>query len=340
MSPSPGGTRRVLILLSAAMLLLALLSTGIGRFPVSPSETCRILLSRVVPIEATWPEQTETVLLQIRLPRIGAALLIGAGLAVSGAAYQGIFHNPLVSPYILGVAAGSGFGAALALLLSLGGLQLQLVAAAFGLLAVGLTYGLGRLLPGRSSLMLVLAGILTSSFFEALISLIKYCADPDEKLPAIVFWLMGSLARIDAPGLAGMLPVFLPALALLYAYRWRLNLLAFGEEEARAYGIPVERDQAWIVLACTALSAATVCRAGIIGWVGLVIPHVGRFLVGPDYRGLLPVSALLGAAFLLVVDDFARTFTAAEIPLGILTALLGAPFFAFLLWRNRGGWMS
>jgi iron complex transport system permease protein len=338
MNRSPSAYRRILSLLVVATILLAILSTGIGRFPVPPSEACRILLSRVLPLKGDWESQTETVLLQIRLPRIGAALLIGTGLAVSGAAYQGIFHNPLVSPYILGVAAGSGFGAALALLLSLGGLQLQIVSALFGLLAVGLTYGLGRLFPGRSSLMLVLAGILVSSFFEALISLIKYCADPDEKLPAIVFWLMGSLARIDGPGLLGMLPIFLPCLALLYAYRWRLNLLAFGEEEARAHGISVERDQTWIVLACTALSAVTVCHAGIIGWVGLVIPHVGRFLIGADYRRLLPVSALLGASFLLLVDDFARTFTAGEIPLGILTALLGAPFFALLLWKNRGGW--
>jgi iron complex transport system permease protein len=277
------------------------------------------------------------VIFNIRLPRILMALCIGGGLAISGSAFQGMFQNPLVSPDILGVTAGAGFGAALGILLSGNAATVQLFALSFGVLAVILSYSISRIYKTTPTLMLVLAGIVVGAIFSALLSLVKYVADPHQKLPAIVFWLMGSLAAISAQDVVTATPPMLAGMAGLLLVRWRINLLSMGDEEARALGVKTEQLKGIIILCCTAITASAVSVCGIIGWVGLVIPHIGRMLVGPDHKILLPASLAIGAAYLIVIDDLARSVMSAEIPLGILTAIVGAPFFAFLLRRTQGG---
>jgi len=280
------------------------------------------------------------VVFRIRLPRLIAAMLIGGGLAIAGASFQGLFRNPLVSPDILGVSAGAGFGAAIGILLSGNPWVIQVSAFFFGILAVAVTYGIGRAVGKGSTLVLVLGGIIVGSLFSAFISLTKYVADPYDTLPAIVFWLMGSLSAVSNADIVAVAPPILLGALCLYLVRWRINLLAVGEEEARALGVDTKRMTVVLIIASTVITASAVCISGIIGWVGLVVPHIGRMLVGPDFRKLIPVSAVIGASFILIVDDIARTLTAAEIPLGILTSLIGAPFFAYLLTRKKVGWIS
>ena len=249
-----------------------------------------------------------------------------------------MFQNPLVSPDILGVTAGGGFGAALAILLGGNTTAIQTSALCFGMLAVALTYLISRVYKTTPALMLVLSGIVVGSIFSALLSLTKYVADPNEKLPAIVFWLMGSLATVSLQEAMATVPPMAIGMVVLLAVRWRINLLSLGDEEARALGIRVELVKGILIVACTLITASAVSVCGIIGWVGLVVPHIGRMLVGPNHRWLLPASLLLGATYLVLIDDLSRTLTAAEIPLGILTALIGAPFFALMLRKTRGGW--
>ncbi len=315
---------------------LAFASLFIGRFPITPATMVRVLASRLVYIQPDWPENVETVVFGIRGPRILLAMGVGASLAISGAAFQGMFQNPLVSPDILGVTAGAGFGAALGILLSGRLLAIQLSALCFGILAVALTYLLSRVYRTTPTLMLVLSGIVVSSIFSALLSLAKYAADPNQKLPAIVFWLMGSLAAVcQEDVLIALPPILLGSVGLLLV-RWRLNILSLGDDEARALGIKTDLLKGIIILCSTVATACAVSVCGIIGWVGLVIPHVGRMLVGPDHKILLPASFLLGATYLLFIDNLARTLTAAGIPLGILTSIIGAPFFAYMLRRTQG----
>jgi len=279
-----------------------------------------------------------TVLFNVRLPRILAALLVGAALSTAGASFQGVFRNPLVSPYILGVGAGAGFGACLAILLWDSYLFIQLMAFAFGLLAMFLAISMGKASKGTGTLVFVLSGIIVSSIFTALTSLVKYVADPYDELPAIVFWLMGSLAAVRYGDLLYIvLPMSIGALVLLLL-RWRINILSLGDEEAKALGINVEKMRLIIIFCATLMTSAAVSISGVIGWVGLVVPHISRMIVGPNYSRLLPMSMVLGASFMLLVDDLSRTITATEIPLGIITSLLGAPLFAYLIRRGRMGW--
>ena len=325
----PVETFRILVIGSANALLdsaSSLLSTLSGHLVVLPS------------FEQTWGVSEQTVVFRIRLPRVIAAMLVGAGLSLAGASFQGLFRNPLVSPDILGVAAGAGFGAALGILVSGNPWVIQVSAFAFGIVAVAVTYGIGRVYHNSSTLILVLAGIIVGSLFSALLSLAKYVADPYDTLPAIVFWLMGSLSSVSNTDIIAVAPPILLGSLCLYLIRWRINLLSLGEEEAQALGLDTKRMTVVLIVASTVITASAVCISGIIGWVGLVVPHIGRMLVGPDFRNLVPVSAILGASFLLVVDDIARTLTATEIPLGILTALVGAPFFAYLLTQKKVGW--
>ena len=327
----PVETFRILVIGSANALLdsaSSLLSTLSGHLVVLPS------------FEQTWGVSEQTVVFRIRLPRVIAAMLVGGGLSLAGASFQGLFRNPLVSPDILGVAAGAGFGAALGILVSGNPWVIQVSAFAFGIVAVAVTYGIGRVYHNSSTLILVLAGIIVGSLFSALLSLAKYVADPYDTLPAIVFWLMGSLSSVSNTDIIAVAPPILLGSLCLYLIRWRINLLSLGEEEAQALGLDTKRMTVVLVISSTIVTASAVCISGIIGWVGLVVPHIGRMLVGPDFRNLIPVSAVLGASFLLVVDDIARTLTATEIPLGILTALIGAPFFAYLLTRKKVGWIS
>jgi iron complex transport system permease protein len=325
-----------LIVLPIAAFLLSL---ALGRYHVSVGEILTLFGSKLGLTHAAVPENVSTVILNVRLPRIVAALMIGAGLSLSGAAYQGMFRNPLVSPDILGASAGAGFGAALGIMLSKGVLVTQFLALGFGLGAVLATYMLaGRLRRGDPTLFLVLTGILVGTVFTSLISILKVLADPYDKLPAITFWLMGSLAAVNTQDLLILLAPMVVGGGALLIVRWHLNPLSFGEEEARAMGAETGKLRAIIIVACTLLTASAVSVAGIIGWVGLIIPHLARGLVGPDYGKLLPVSAVIGAVYLLLVDDLARLAGPLELPLGILTALIGAPFFILLMARTRRAW--
>ncbi|QSZ67688.1 iron ABC transporter permease [Methanofollis aquaemaris] len=327
-------------------IILFFVSLFLGRFSVDPLTVPQVLAAAALEsipnfplsIPHTWPDVVDTVILKVRFPRVIAALLIGTGLAVSGASFQGLFRNPLVSPHILGVASGAGFGAALGIILSGETWVIQTFAFSFGVLAVGLTYTLAKIYKTTPTLVLVLAGIVVGSFFSALISLLKYMADPYEKLPAIVFWLMGSLSSVKAGDLMFLLVPIVLGTTVLLLIRWRINVLAMGEDEARTLGVDTARMARAIILCATLITATAVCFSGVIGWVGLVVPHIARMIVGPDYRKLLPLSAAIGASYLLIIDDLARTLTAAEIPLGILTAIIGAPVFAWLLKTKKVGW--
>lgn len=333
-----GQRRAWLIALALVALGIAFASLFVGRYPIAPDTMVKVLLSRVLPIERTWVDNVETVVFNIRLPRVILAMCVGGSLAISGASFQGMFQNPLVSPDILGVTAGGGFGAALAILLGGGTTAIQLSALCGGILAVGLAYAISRVFRTTPTLMLVLSGIVVGSIFSALLSLTKYVADPNQKLPAIVFWLMGSLSAVSLQEAVATVPPMALGIAVLLAVRWRINILSLGDEEARALGVRVELLKTIIIICCTLVTATAVSICGIIGWVGLVIPHVGRMIVGPNHRWLLPASLALGAAYLTLIDDLSRTVTAAEVPLGILTALIGAPFFALMLRKTRGGW--
>lgn len=320
-------------------IIVFLLSLSLGRYHVSIPDIITLFAVKLGLSGATLPEQVSTVIFNVRLPRIIVALLIGAGLSLSGAAYQGMFRNPLVSPDILGASAGAGFGAALGIMLSKSVVVTQLLALGFGLGAVLVTYTLaGRLRRGDPTLFLVLTGILIGTVFTSLISILKVLADPYDKLPAITFWLMGSLAAINSQDVFVLLGPMVVGGAALIVVRWHLNPLSFGEEEARAMGSETGKLRFIIIGACTLLTASAVAVAGIIGWVGLIIPHLARGLVGPDYGKLLPVSAVMGGVYLLLVDDLARLAGPLELPIGILTALIGAPFFIFLMARMRKAW--
>jgi iron complex transport system permease protein len=330
--------KKKIVVLIAVPVLLFLISLFWGRYHIDPFTAIKVLLSKVFPITPTWVDSVETVIFRIRLPRAIVAMMVGASLSISGASYQGMFRNPLVSPDILGVSAAAGFGAALAILMSLNAVMIQVLALVFGIAGVIITYMISRVFRTTPVLMLVLSGVVVGAFFSAMISITKYVADPYTKLPAITFWLMGSLSTASARDILTILPSMLIGSTGLLLVRWRINILAMGDEEARSMGIRTELLKGVVIFCSTILSASAVCVSGIIGWVGLVIPHIARMLVGPDHRVLLPASICIGAAYLLFIDNLARTVTTAEIPLGILTAILGAPFFAYLLRRTRGGW--
>ncbi len=321
--------------LAALVAALALGASMIGAYPVSLSELLGVLTGTAKEAGST----AETVLLQVRLPRITAALVVGAALAGAGAVYQGIFRNPLVSPDILGVSTGAGLGAVLGIFLSLPLIIIQGFAFIGGLTTVGLVYLIASRVHGREPvLVLVLAGVVVGSLAGAMISLMKVLADPYDQLPAITFWLLGSLASTRPEDVLGVIPAVIVGLVPLVLLRWRINVLSLGDEEARALGVEAGRVRLIVVAAATLMTASVVAISGVIGWVGLVIPHIARMIVGPNFDRLLPVAMLLGAGYLLLVDTLARTMAQVETPLGILTAILGAPFFLWLLARGRQGW--
>ena len=336
---------------------LFIISFVLGRYPVSPLDVIKVLLyqftvlmysitpdfakdavSQVIPIAHTYPDIWDTIVIGIRLPRILAAMLIGASLALAGTSFQGLFRNPLVSPDILGVSQGAGLGAALAILLSGNWIAIEISAFCFALMAVGVSFFLSRVVKGNPTLSLILAGMAIGSLFGAFLALMKYAADPIDQLPAITYWLMGSLASIKSQDLLFAVIPMLIGITILILIRWRFNVLAMGEEEAQALGVDTVKLRTIIVLCCTMITASAVCISGTIGWVGLVIPHIGCLLVGPNHKRLIPVCLLLGAAYLLLIDDIARLVASVEIPIGILTAIIGAPFFIYLLKRGGKGW--
>ena len=262
------------------------------------------------------------------------AALIGAGLSAAGAAYQGIFKNPMVSPDVLGASSGAGFGAALGLFLSFSYQGVSFLAFVLGLSAVGAVCLISSRVKYNQTLGLVLAGMMISSLFTAAVSFLKLVADPNNTLPVITYWLMGSLASIRPKDLAFAAPWIIGGIIPIYLLRWKINVLTLGEEEARCIGVNTSAVRLAVVLCATLITSAAVSVSGLIGWVGLVIPHFARMLVGSDYRKMLPASLLLGASFLLVVDNFARLLATSEIPIGILTAFVGAPFFLWLILRE------
>lgn len=321
----------VVAALLVVLLLVVVLSLCTGRYPLSVAELLRYVFSG-----QTGDAALPTVLLNVRLPRIIGAVLTGGVLALAGAAYQGLFRNPMVSPDILGVSSGAGFGASLAITLSLSLWGIQALAFVSGLVAVFTALLVSRLVGKQHDkvLMLVLAGMVTGAIFNALISLMKYIADSDSKLPDITFWLMGSLSGITMDEIKMVLPLIIPATIPLFLSGWKLNVLSVGEEEARALGVNTGRLRVLVITCASLITASVVCISGLIGWIGLIIPHFARFLTGPDHRILLPVSFLSGSIFMLIVDDFARSVSSLEIPLGILISLIGAPLFLVFLTRS------
>jgi iron complex transport system permease protein len=296
-------------------------------------------LTRAFGREGGVPTTGEIVFGQVRLPRVAAGLLVGAALSGAGATYQTLFRNPLVSPDILGVATGAGLGAVTGILLSLPVVGIQALAFAGGLATVAIVYLIAAALRGHDrTLVLVLGGVVVGALAGACISLVKIMADPYDQLPAITFWLLGSLAGVKLSDLATAVPLVAAGLVPLVLYRWRIGVLSLGDDEARALGVDVGRLRAVVIAAATLMTASVVAIAGVIGWIGLMMPHIARMLVGPNFARLLPASMLLGAAFMLVVDTVARSLARVETPLGILTAVLGAPFFLWLLARGRQTW--
>ena len=335
------GSAAVPIALIAVLFLAAVVGLSAGRYTIPLADVMTIVGGwlGIGPGRADVAETDWRVVELVRAPRLLVALLTGAGLALAGATLQGVFRNPLVGPQMIGVSSGAAFGGALAILLMLGTAALIGMAFLFGLIAMLVVYLISRQ-DGRSPiLMLVLAGVVISALFSALVSLATYLADPNDTLPVIVFWLMGSFATASFDKAAIIAGAVLICGMPLILMRFRINILSLGDEEAEALGTRVERTR-WLALICiTGITAASVSIAGIVGWVGLVVPHLARMLVGPDHRYLLPASALLGASYMVAVDTVARTLTPAEIPLGILTAIIGAPIFAVLLRRTQNkGW--
>ena len=320
--------------MASALLALFLLSFVVGRYGVPLGQVVRILLSGVLPLEQTWTGNMAIAVLNVRLPRILLACLVGCGLSAAGTGYQTVFQNPMAAPDILGASSGACFGAALAILTGQGAVMITVFAFLASLLSVALVYLVGNHTRGNRVVNLLLAGIMVGSLFSACTSYIKLVADPTNQLPQITYWLMGSLSgtRMGTVRFAAVcMAVGLVPLLLL---RWRMNLLTLSPDEARAMGVHTERLRLAVILSSTVLTAAAVSVSGMIGWVGLVIPHLSRRIVGSDCRRLMPMSCLFGAAFLLLVDNMARCLTATEIPIGILTAFVGAPFFIYLMVRG------
>ena len=333
---------RQLWLLAALSLAVFVLTFAVGRYAVRVDKTVCILLDSALRklsrgawgLAQLWTDTEATIVLNVRLPRILAAALVGAALSTAGVCYQGMFRNPMVSPDLLGASTGAGFGAALAILCAAGYLAITLSAFFFGLAAVLLAYLISRKSRLEEALSMVLAGMMISSLFTAGTSFIKLVADTDNQLPAITYWLMGSLTSVRAQDVRfAALPILIGLIPLLLL-RWRINLLTLSDAEARSLGVDTRRLRLVVIVCATLMTAASVAISGMIGWVGLVIPHFCRILFGYDYRRLLPGCVMLGASFLMVVDTLARTLTTSEIPLGILTSFVGAPVFLYLILKG------
>ncbi len=333
-SALPGLAIAILVLIAGLLLAFT-----VGRYPVSLGDLVQVLMAKLSGGHADVPAAVQSVILQVRGPRVLAACMVGAALAVAGTAFQGLFRNPLVSPDILGASSGAALGAVLGIYFSLGIVAIQAFAFVGGLFAVTAVYVIGSMVRSRDPiLVLVLTGVVVGALLGAGVGLVKYLADPYNQLPAMTFWLLGSLS---AASVSDLLPLFGPVAvgaAVLIALRWRMNAMSLPEEEARALGLSAGPLRVVIVAAATLVTSASVATAGIIGWVGLVVPHLARALVGPDFARLLPASAILGGGYLLLIDTLARTAAEVEIPLGILTAVVGTPFFIWLLTSMQRNW--
>ncbi|MGI6072412.1 MAG: FecCD family ABC transporter permease [Lachnospiraceae bacterium] len=333
------GKKKISYFLTIIILLIALIaviigSVVIGRYPIGIKELFGILISKVFHVEQFWSKTQEALLLNHRLPRIILACLVGCSLSTAGASYQGVFQNPMAAPDILGASSGAAFGAALAILIDMPGFIITVFAFVCSLATVGIVIFTGNRAKGKRVLGLILSGIMISSLVSSGTSFIKLVADPSNQLPAITYWLMGSLNGTGPKDiLFAMIPMTM-GLIPLFALRWRINILTLGDDEAKTMGVNARRLRIWVILCSTLITAASVSVSGVIGWVGLVTPHLSRRMVGNNYKYLMPASMLFGAIFLLVVDDISRNLLATEIPIGILTSLVGAPFFIYLITRD------
>lgn len=324
---------KILLLLSICLFLI---SFSIGRFYVPVDEVIHILMGRIFSLPKSWTYQMEVVVIHVRLPRIIAAAFVGMALSTAGCVYQGMFKNPMVSPDILGASAGAGFGAALGIFVGFNGTGTMILAFIFGILAVILALCAVLHYRQNPTLGLVLSGIMIGSLFSAATSFIKLVADPMDTLPAITYWLMGSLSNIRTADLYLLCPCVLLGMGPLLLLRWRLNVMTQGDEQAHALGVNVKLLRIVVIICATLLSSACVAVSGMIGWVGLVIPHFARKAVGCDYKYLLPAAILIGCSFMIVVDNISRTLASSEIPIGILTAFVGAPFFLQMILKGGG----
>jgi iron complex transport system permease protein len=329
-------SKAVLVLLP---FFTAFVCMGIGRYSISMADSFDVLWGGFMGNAGEISSQAYRVIFSIRLPRVLLAILCGSGLAASGAAFQALFTNPLATPDTLGVASGASFGAALALLLSLPSLEVQAAAMLFGLAAMFLSYSISKIRGKSTIIMVVLSGLVVSSMFNAFISLIKYVADPENQLPSITYWLMGSFASVTYRALSIGAPLIILGVSVIFALRWKLNILSLNEDEARSMGVHVKMTRLALILAATLVTGSTVAMCGQVGWVGLLIPHICRMIFGGNNRYLVPASVSLGAAFMIVIDTIARAATTAEIPASILTATIGAPFFVLLLRKTGGAWL-
>lgn len=325
----------ILLICGAVVIILAIISLGTGRFAVDAQTTLAILASPFTHAQPTWTDNEYNVIMTIRLPRVCAAFLVGAALALSGAAYQGVFQNPLVSPDILGVSYGACVGAALSILLYLDTWQVQIFAFLGGLLTVFVTVSIPKLMRRQSNIVMVLSGVIVGGFMSSVLGLMKYVADPETQLADITYWQLGSIAKANFDVLSYTAPLMAVAAIVLIAMRWRMNIISLGEDEAKSLGVDVRKERNVIIVAATVLTASAVSIAGTIGWVGLIIPHVTRRIVGSDNKRLIPTVILVAAAFMILVDLFARNISGFEIPLGVLTGLIGAPMFGYILVKQR-----
>jgi iron complex transport system permease protein len=317
-----------LIFITSAVFLISL---AIGRFSIEVKDIIRVMLGQT----SSNSKNIQAILLNVRIPRTIGALLVGMALACSGAAYQSTFQNPMASPNILGAASGAACGASIGILLNFSDLAVQLISFIFGILAVFLTYTISKIVgKGRSTIiLLLLIGIVISALFAAIISITKYFADVDNQLPAITFWLMGGLTNVKLKDLKLVVPIILLGVAILNYIRWDLNIMSFGDDEGMAMGIDVNVKRIIIIALSTFVSSAAISISGLVGWVGIIIPHSARMISGSNYKDMLPIATLMGGIYLMVIDDIARNAFAVEIPLGILTAIIGAPFFIYLLFK-------
>lgn len=324
-------------ILAVVVLAVGVGAIALGRYAVPVEEVIRILASRVLPVRGGWDSTEYNVVILVRLPRIALTMLVGAGLAVSGAVLQAVLRNPVADPHILGVSSGASFGGALMIFLGLGSVPLVSAAFGFGVLALAIVFFVGRSVGSGPTLTIVLAGVVTGAFFTALVSFLTFLADPETQLQSIVFWLLGSFASATyTQDLVAAVPI-LCGITIALALRWRVNVLSLGDEDARAVGVNPQRVRWLLLFSVAIITSASVAVSGVIGWVGLVIPHIARPLVGADHRRLLPASALIGAGYLTAIDTIARSILPAEIPVGVLTAVVGTPVFFVLLRRARNG---
>ena len=325
----------LIIALTVALLCAVVLAVCVGKYPVSPGESLRIILCAIFGRESGLPEMTQNVVLRLRIPRIAASVLVGAALSAAGASYQGIFRNPLVSPDFLGVSSGACIGAAAAILLSLTGTWVSVFAFFGGILAVALTMSIPAAMGSRSNIMLVLSGIIVGSAMSSILGFLKYVADPETQLAAITYWTMGSFSYVQPEELVPLTLVTVPPMILLFCMSWWIDVLSIGEDEARSLGANVSLIRGVVIVCSTLLTAGSVCISGTISWVGLIVPHFSRMITGPSGRRLLPVSILLGGLFMLAVDTLTRVIGVSEMPVSIMTGLLGAPVFCRLLWHRK-----